>query len=109
MKHTIIAIFVFSSLAFGYYEINAAEDIKIRIEAQSPDTKNPIYIQTMEFGDNRTFIKGEDGVFNLSLEQEKVYSVYVGQNGMQTVLFNVNTHFEEITVSYTHLTLPTKA
>jgi len=96
MKHTFIAILVLSSLAFGYYEIHATEEIKIRIEAKSPDQNNPVYMQTMEFGDNRTFIKGKDGVFNLSLEQDKVYSVYVGQRGMQTVLFNVNTHIEEI-------------
>jgi len=73
-----------------------AEKINITIQAKSPNEDAPIYIQTLEFGDNRKFIKGKDGLFKLGLEEDKVYSVYVGQKGMQTVLFNVNTYMEEI-------------
>ena len=97
MKTTVIAILSMSILFLALSPVDkTSEKVNIRIKAKSQDKVNPIYIQTMEFGENRTFVKGDNGIFNLSLDVDKIYSVYVGQKGQQTVLFNVNTHIEDL-------------
>ncbi|MEM7160836.1 MAG: hypothetical protein AAF487_00215 [Bacteroidota bacterium] len=97
MKRIIPILGLTFCLAFGLDSRESKADVvKIKITAKSANELDPIYIQTMEFGENRKFIRGDEGVFNLHLERDKVYSVYVGQKGMQTVLFNVNTYIEEM-------------
>ncbi|NND77730.1 MAG: hypothetical protein HKN39_06070 [Flavobacteriales bacterium] len=99
MKNYIVLMIVAVCLGFGLSsEVKDQPAVNIHIQAKSEDNKNPIYVQIMEFGDNRKFIQSDDGSFDLTLTTDRIYSVYVGQKGQQTYLFNINTHIEEMLV-----------
>ena len=99
MKNFIVLTFIAGFFAFGFSLENKGQNsVSIHIQAKSEDQKNPIYMQVMEFGENRKFIQSDNGSFDLNLLTDRIYSVYVGQKGQQTYLFNINTHIEEMLV-----------
>lgn len=99
MKKFIVTILIAQVFILGFTLADKTlEKVNIHIKAKSTDNINPIYIQIMEFGDDRKFIEGDNGKFNLELFTDKIYSVYVGQKGQQTYLFNINTHIQEMLV-----------
>ena len=99
MKRFIVLILIAQVFVLGFSPEDRNQDtVNIHIKAKSADDKNPIYIQIMEFGDDRKFIEGDNGKFDLKLFTDRIYSVYVGQKGQQTYLFNINTHIQEMLV-----------